>query len=147
MAWWDKEGITVLRVAAALPQTNTQDIFSVVGGRIRLKLLVGEVTVIIGGVANSTYFRFTPTGGAATDLCAAGTDVNADAVRTMYGITGIVTDAMLKGVGLVPAPTQDTILKAGTIHIRCLGNDGGGGRVQYALTYVPIDVGAYVLAA
>lgn len=149
MAWWDKigQGKSVDKATSALPQTASKNLFTVSGGRIILTQLIGEVTAQIGAFANSTHIRHTPAGGAAADLCAAGTDVNNDAVGVYYGMTGVVTDAMLKGVGIVAGQTMPLILAAGTISVRCLGNDGGGGSVKWTIKYIPLDEAAVVIAA
>lgn len=149
MAWWDKLGFgkAVDKALAALPQTAKLDIFTISGGRILVTQLVGEVTTNIGAVANSTRFTTTPTALAEQDLCAAGTDINGHLVGRLYGMTGVVTDTMLSGIGMIPGQTQPLIVAAGVISIRCLGSDGGGGRVKYTLKWVPVDEAANVVAA
>lgn len=149
MAWWDKlgQGRLVSRATGVLPQTASTNIFTISGGRILLAAILGQVTTIIGAVANSTHFRHTPTGGAAIDLCAAGLDINGDAVGMNYGISGMPTDTLMKALGLIPAPTQALILVSGIISLRCLGSDGGGGLVSWDILYIPVDAGASVIAA
>ena len=149
MAWWDKigEGRLVEKALAALPQTDSLNIFTVTGGRVIVTQLIGEVTTVIGNVPNSTHIQHTPTAGAAVDLCAAGNDIDSDADDTLYGMTGVPTDAMLDGLGAVPAQTQSIVLLPGAISVKCLGSDGGTGRVKWAIKYIPLDEGASVVAA
>lgn len=140
-------GQTVDRATAALPQTNVQGIFTVSSGRIQLMSLLGEVTTVVGGVANVTRFTFIPVGPLAEqNLCAPITDINALAVASLMGMTGVPTDAMLTGLGTIPGMTMPTLVWPGTINIRCAGSDGGGGRVKYTLKYIPYDYQASVAA-
>lgn len=140
-------GQTVERATAALPQTALQGIFIVTSGRIMLNSLVGEVTTVVGGVANVTRYTVIPAGPLAEqNLCAAITDINALAVGSFMGLTGVPTDAMLTGLGVIPGMTMSLLIWPGTINIRCAGSDGGGGRVKYTLKYTPYDNQASVAA-
>ena len=142
-------GQTVERLTAALPQTALLPIYTISGGRVMVTSILGEVTTIIGGVANVTRFTHIPTGLAEQNLCAliGGTDINALAVGSFMGLTGVPTDAMLTGLGVLPGMTMPLILAAGVIQIRCAGSDGGGGRVKYTLKYLPYDAAASIAPA
>ncbi len=136
------------RAAAALPQTNSAAIFTVTG-LVLLKRIVGYVTVVVGAVANATKVKSNSTGaGATTDLCGT-VDLNAAAVDSRLEITGTFANAMVKTVDVALAKTQvtDLVIPPGTIDLDCAGSDGGGGRVRWSVTYVPIEAGAQVVAA
>lgn len=134
-------GKMVERTTGALPQTNTMNLFQVTG-RVRLVSLIGTVTTNIGAVANATKLLFE-----ATDICAT-SDVNNDQVGVRYNITGTFANAMVKSTLLVPVASQATplTLPAGMLKVNCAGNDGGGGRVQWTLVYIPLSSGASVVA-
>ena len=141
-------GQKVERALAALPQTAALAIFTISGGRIMLTSLIGEVTTIIGGVANVTRFTHIATGPLAEqNLCALGTDINALALGSFMGMTGVPTDPLVTGLGTIPGQTMPIFLQTGQIFIRCAGSDGGTGRVKYSIRYIPYDDAASVSAA
>jgi hypothetical protein len=141
-------GQKVERATAALPQTAALAIFTITGGRIMLASLIGEVTTLVGAVANVTRFTHIATGPLAEqNLCAALTDINALALGSFMGMTGVPTDGMLTGLGTIPGQTMPIFLATGTIYIRCAGSDGAVGRVKYSIRYIPYDDAASVAAA
>jgi hypothetical protein len=144
---YTEAGIEVVRAAAALPQTAQAALFNVTGGRIKLIDIYGEVTVQIGAVANGTQLVSNPTVGADVDLCT-DTDINGDAVGTIYGITGTFASAMVKSAsGTVVYQATPTVIPVGAIELDCAASDGGGGRVKWTLHYLPLEDGAMVTAA
>jgi len=142
----DALGRRVDRAAAVLPQGTDEALFTITGGRVLLRLILGEVTVLIGG-ANATKLKFNPTAtGADQDLCAT-LDITTDAVGTLYTISGGVGDALrddlLIGAGnLVNDPL---ILSEGDIELDCVGSVTG--EIAWSLWYTPLDDGAQVVAA
>jgi len=148
-------GARVDKAAVTLPAAGgTVDLFTIAGGRVMLRSLVGQVTVQPGATgAVNTKLTHTPTTGAAvaTDMCA----VKPDIVDTIYTITGGVGAAMADDAGAgVAVPSFDTtnkqILQPGTIKIDVV--DVGGiadvvGAIKWTLHYIPIDAGATVVAA
>jgi len=136
-------GQRVDRAAAALPQTAAHALFTVSGGRVKITSLIGEVTTEIQNQANNTKLVANPTVGGTLDLCAV-LDIAADAVGTLYGISGILADAMLDGIA-IEAMSQGVIVKPGTIDLDCAANNTG--EVKWTLHYVPVDAGATVAAA
>lgn len=139
-------GTLVKRPTQALPAA-TANLFTIVGGRIMLTLILGEVTTIIQAQANAAKLTFDPdAAGATQDLCAT-LDINADAVGSIYRITGNPTVAMLDNLnfgqgGLVAAPL---ILKPGKIILNCAANSTGA--IQWDAWYISLDTGAYMIAA
>jgi len=143
------DGITVTRATGALPQTGN-DILFTVSGYVLLKRILGVVTANVGAVGNVTHLRLDTTGaGATTDLClaAGGNDITGDAAGTFYEITGTFANAMIATLDVPKAPSQatDLVLPPGNLEIACAGSDGGGGRVQWSVSYVPLTEGAFMV--
>ena len=139
------KGIAVERAAALIPQTDTESIFTVVGGKVLLLHIIGEVTVGIGNVANDTRLLFNPDDAAAGNLCA-DLDIDDDAAGTIYTITGTPANAMQDSVNVPVAQAAEIILKPGAIQLITDANSVVG-QVAWTVIYVPIDDGAYVEVA
>ena len=139
------KGIKVERASATLPASTAAPIFNILGGRVALVQIVGEVTVIIQTQANNTKLTGNPTVGTAADICAV-LSITADEVGCLYGISGLQTDALIGlDAGALPGQTRDVILAPGTLDLDCLATNTG--EVKWTLFYIPIDDGAYVEAA
>jgi hypothetical protein len=141
-------GIEVVRATEALPQTAIGTLFTVATGRVKLIDLIGEVTAQIGAVPNDVHIQFNPTGaGAETNLCAAGTDVNALNVGCQLSITGTLANALVASYD-IPFVYQATplVLPPGTIEIHAVASDGGGGLVSWTAHYIPLEAGATLVA-
>jgi len=137
-------GEVAYRDTDMLPQDSTCPLFNVIGGRIAITQIIGEVTTVIQTQANNTKLTATPTGGVAADLCAAN-NISADAVGTLYGITGTVANAMVASLGsLVPQATK-IIVGEGTIDLDCAAENTGA--IKWTIYYIAMDDGAYVEAA
>ena len=139
-------GIQVDRATAALPAGTDGALFTITGGRINVVAIIGEVTTVIETQANNTKLKFNPTAaGADQDLCAV-LNITADAVGTLYTITGLVTDALvddlLIGDGVL---TKPKVLSEGDIELDCSATNTGS--VAWTLIYSPIDSDALVVAA
>ena len=130
-------GQRVDRVAEVLPQGGDKSLFTITGGRILLPLILGEVTVLIGG-ANASLLKSNPTAtGATQDMCAA-LDIATDAVGTYYTISGVVGDALrddlLIGLGM---GFQGMILPPGAIELECAGSVSG--EIKWSAWWIPLD--------
>lgn len=144
-------GVRVEKPSAAKPDTGTDDLFIVRGGKILLTSLIGQVTVEITnvGVDNMTL-QHTPTTGAATavDLCLL-LDIGGDIVDTIYIITGAVgaavTDDAGVGVWMGSMQTNLLILQPGTIAVACTSDETGS--IKWLLHYIAVDTNAYVVPA
>jgi len=151
-------GERVDKAAVTLPAgagTVEDNLFTVSGGRIMLRSLIGQVTTLVGVVTSMTVkLTHTPTTGAAvaTDMCT-GLDTNADDVDTMYTIPGGVGAPMVDDARAgVAVPSFDTtnkqILQPGTIKMNTVNVGGtGSGAIKWTLHYIPIDAGVAVVAA
>ena len=138
-------GLAVERATAALPQTTASALFNVVGGRIAVLGIIGEVTTVIQTQANNTKIVANPTTGSDTDMCAV-LDITADEVGTLYSISGLASDA-LRGTtaGSVAGQDRPVVVAAGTIDLSCAASNTGA--AKWVIFYVPLDDGAYVTAA
>lgn len=141
-------GRVVERATAALPQSGASALFTVATGRVIVTSIIGEVTTVIQTQADATKLTFDPTAAGATqDLCAT-LDITADAVGTMYSITGTPATALQDSLNFVPSSkwlAQPIILKPGSVLLDCVASNTGS--VKWTLTYWPLDTGATVVAA
>lgn len=146
--WDEKDGdiITVKRSAANLPQTTQAALFNVIGGRIELIDIMGEVSTVIQNQANNTKIVANPTSGSDTDLCA-NLNIANDAVGTRYSITGTFANAMVDTAAGVAVAQQATVVtvEVGTIDLACAASNTG--QCTWVLRYRKIDPEAYVTAA
>lgn len=138
-------GARVDRATASLPQTTAHALFNIVGGRVALTAIVGEVTTIIQNQANNTKLTANPTTGTSVDICAVLSIAN-DEAGCLYGITGLFTDAMVgSNAGATVLPRNPVVLPVGTLDLDCAASNTGS--VKWSIFYVPLDPGAYVTAA
>jgi len=138
-------GIPVFRAATTLPQTTAFAIFNIVGGKVLMTSIVGEITVILGAVGNMGLEE-NPTAGTTELICAvvaAGTYAAGDTM----GITGIAANAMIPALtGGIPAmTTRGVVLRVGTLDWRLSASSTGA--MSWLMTYIPLDDGAYVTVA
>lgn len=141
-------GFRTERATAALPQTAAASLFTISGGRVRITSIIGEVTTVIQTQADNTKLTFDPTdAGATQDLCAV-LDITADAVGTMYSITGTPATAMQDGLNFLSSNkqlAQPLILKPGDIKLDCAASNTGS--VKWTIFWQPLDDGAAIVAA
>lgn len=148
MAWWDKlgNGKRVIRPAADLPAAAAANIFTIVGGTVMVTQILGIVTTVIQNIPCNLKLTGTPDTGTARDICA-NLNIQAYAEGDVLGITGINTDAMIPAAsaGNIEGQTVPVILKAGTIDQET--SAAPTGQIQWIVFYIPIDDGAYIVAA
>jgi hypothetical protein len=139
-------GTLVSRATATLPASTLGHIFTVTGGRIIVRYLLGEVTTIIQAQACTVKVTATPTVGTAVDLSAAsssisGLEVGGKLTLPAAAATGLVTG----NAGGVIAHLAEWYVETGTIDITTSATNTGS--VKWDLIYVPLDSGASVVAA
>ena len=143
--------IQVSRGALALPQTTTQQLFRVYGGRVLVKLLIGEVTTVIEGtdpvlkVSTSALDNDGALVGTAYDI-ASTLDLSSDEVGTLYAVEGDGT-AIISGnqvAASVEAFGMGFVMRQGQIYITTGASKTGA--IKWDLWYQPLDSGAYVTA-
>jgi hypothetical protein len=110
--------------------------------------LVGIVTTVIGGAANLNLTH-TPTGGAAGDV-AGPTAIDADAVGTIYTVSGVAVDLVSSASAAAPSVTYGLasgkfVLPAGSLKQKTSAVQTGA--IAWHITYVPIESGAALTAA
>lgn len=137
-----EQWIRVSRATDTLPATATETLFTVAGGRILMKAMIGEVTTVIQTQACNLSVNVDSDAGGA-DVLASTLDISADAVGTYYGIegdgtavedTGIGWGRICLGGGVVIAPGIITLTTSAT----------NTGSVKWDLYYLPLDPTAYV---
>jgi hypothetical protein len=143
------QGLRVDRATAALPQSTSDVLFNVEGGRILMNLILGVVTTDIGNVANVAHLESDPDTGTATELClgGGGTDIDDDEEGTLYSISGTPGDGLQVGMsGNVIGQAASVIVAPGEIELHCAGSSVTGS-IQWSIWYIPLETGAYVTAA
>ncbi len=138
-------GLRVDRDTATLPQATNHALFNIVGGRVLMTAIIGEVTTAIGGADNTKLTAY-PTVATAgdTDLCA-NLDIDTCDVGDILSITGTPGDAMLvahKGAAQIGKPV---VLPIGTLNLACAASRTGA--IKWTMFYIPLDDGAYVEAS
>lgn len=138
-------GQTVER-ATAVVTAATVPLFTVSGGRILVTQILGEVTTVIQALATNARLSANPTDGTTRNLCA-NLNIASYAAGDLLGITGINTDPMIPPAtaGALEAQTVPVIVQEGTIDI--ISDAAPTGSIKWTLKYIPLDVGASVIAA
>ena len=140
----DDGAYVVTRALSTLPQTADLSLFTITG-KVEILQIVGEVTTVIETQANNTLLKINPTVGADVDICAA-LDISADAVGSLYTITGTLGDALINTVsGAVPSQASGVIATAGVLELECAASNTGA--VKFSIVYKSIDPGAMILPA
>lgn len=139
-------GIRVSKAAATVPQSAGQNIFTIAGGRVLVRALVGEVTVAIGaGTTPDMNVTMTPTTGTAT-IVATDVVVASDEIGTLYYVEGDGTAMIPISSGYAQAAAgQGFILPAGTLSI--VTSESTVGATKWDIYYLPLEDGAYVASA
>lgn len=133
-------GFRADKATALLPQSATGTLFTVAGGRVALLGLLGEVTVALGATATNGKILSTPTVGTAVDLCAVLAIASKEA-GTLFGITGIFSDAMVgANAGASILQQRPIVIPVGTIGLNTSANDTG--QTKWTAWWVPLDDGA-----
>lgn len=130
-------GAKVEKATAATPNGAVDPLFNIVGGRVILTSLIGEVTTIIQGATTNIKIQANPTTGTTVDIAA---DLNAsgDEVGALYGITGKFGDAIQGGTaGATVICTSPVVLEIGVIQLEC--GESTTGNIKWSATYMPLD--------
>ena len=126
-------------------------LFTIVGGPILVKMILGIVTTIIGGAANGTL-QATTTVPAATAALSTTVAIDSDAAGTSYvfvGPTGILTPttagAKILDYGSTTLTPAQFIVPAGNINF--LGSAAQSGVIAWFMAYEPLGPSVVVAAA
>ena len=137
-------GMRVDRAANTSPLGNA-DLFTIVGGKVAVVLLLGEVTTNIENQPTTIRFTSDPTVGADAHLCGAAGDIDNQAAGIKIWITGTAaTDAQMANA-VAPMQADAVIVSPGKIKVAY--GAASTGAIKYSLWYVPLEDGAYVEAA
>jgi len=137
-------GMRVDRATATLPQTTAAAIFNILGGKVAMTAIVGEVTTILGAVGNMSL-ESNPTTGTTAALCAVVAAGTFEA-GTLLSIDGTKATAMLGvNAGGSAMQSKPVALPVGTLDLRLSASSTGS--VKWSIFYVPLEDGAYVEAA
>ena len=147
-------GIQIDRPAAADPQNVWLPLFTIAGGIVRVFGLIGVRTVIQAAGASTMQFRHS----VGTTVLDNGTlAITGDTVGTIYYCTGDLGDVIIRGLGGIYVPTgkqvataavyagEGWIMSAGTLDVRMTAA-AGTGSTRYVVWYLPIDIGATIVA-
>lgn len=140
-------GHHVARATDTLPQTSTDNLFTVAGGRVLITLLVGEVTTIIQNSDPVAKITSTPTTGTAIDV-ASTVDLTSLEVGGFVLCEGDGTALIKSNAGAAPGAASSSrpwICPIGTIDLTTGASKTGA--IKWDLFYVPLDEGASVVAS
>lgn len=138
--------IRVSKAAATLPSSTTQNIFTVTGGRILVKALIGEVTTLVGtGTTPDLKVTSVPTTGTALDV-ASDVVIADDEVGTLYNVEGDGTALVAYSSGYAgTAVGNGFVIPIGTIRIAT--SETTAGATKWDIWYLPLDDNARVVSA
>lgn len=133
--------------------TGTADaLFTITGGPIRAKSIIGIVTTVIGAVAANGTLQATVTEPAGTVALSTTVAITDDAAGTMYhfvGATGVLTPvtvgAAILDLGSATVAQAEWIIPIGNINF--LTSASNTGVIKWYMTYEPLSPSAVVVAA
>ena len=138
-------GFHVARATDTLPQSTTEALFTVSGGRVEVRLMFGEVTTIIQNSDPVLSMKHVPTTG--TELV-----INSTVATTSLEVGGFIHvtgtgSALVKSNAgaILSAALSGFIVPEGDISL--VAGASKTGSVKWDLWYVPLDEGATVTAA
>lgn len=136
--------VSLGQAAAVLTGTATK--FTVTG-IVAIKHIGVLVTTAIPAGANTLKFQFTPTGGSATDLCAA-TDTASAGAQQLFLVDGVKNTALVKttdvGIGVAANEHMPIILGPGVIKSVYSAGPPATGAVTMFVIYEPLVPGAVI---
>ena len=140
-----KLGHKLERPTADLPQTEALPTFNIHVGVVKMTLIIGRITTILGAVGDMSLEENPATG--TTEVIAAAETVSTYAQDDLIGISGVPTDTVLPALtgGIPGMTTQGVYLRPGTLDVRLTASSTG--QIQWTVFYVPIDSGAYMSVA
>lgn len=124
-------------------------LFTITGGPILVKAIVGIVTTIIGGAANGTL-QATTTEPAATVGLSTTVAIDNDAAGTSYrfvGATGVLTPDTNGAKIIDPVTVEDCNFLVPIGNINFLGSAARTGNIKWYMIYIPLSPSSVVVAA
>lgn len=147
-----EQWIQVSRDTQTVPQSTTDILFRVYGGRVRVKRLLGEVTTVISGTdpqlsVLSKKLDATPAAvGTAVTIASTASIASLEVGGTVF-VEGDTTALLKANAGAVAASGtwQEWIAPQGEIYLNAAASSVTG-KMKWDLWYSPLDAGAYVVA-
>lgn len=137
---------TVSKALAAANLTGTTARFTVTGV-VAIKHLGMQVTTAIPAGTNTLKIQHTPTGGSATDLCAA-TDTASAAAQQLFLVDGVKATNLVKttdvGIGVAANEHMPIILGPGAISTVFSAGPPATGAATLFVEYEPLTPGASI---
>jgi hypothetical protein len=125
--------------------TNGLPLFNILGGRVAVNLILGEVTTIMETKTILLKLQANPTIGTTNDICA-DLDMTAKEAGALLTIAGAAATALQAGSsGAVIGQAVPIVVAVGAITASVGATHTGS--IKWSLFYTPIDDGAYVEAA
>lgn len=138
--------LAVHRPAAALPATAQAAIFTVAGGPILLKQLVGKLSVASDATATNLNPVANPASGVADVNLATATAVASLGIGTLIGPAGVGVGAALGKAGAISGLDRDIVVDIGTIDLLTSATNAAA-RASWLALYEPLVPGAYLIPA
>ena len=139
-----KLGPQLDRETTTLPATAYGSLFTIIGGRVVLTSMIGEVTTDIQGQTTNIKITATPAVGTAVDI-ATNLNTDGDVAQSLYGI-GAYVAAMTGGTGATNiSPAGGIVINTGTLGITTGASSTGS--IKWTATYIPLDDNAYMEVA
>lgn len=141
------EWVHVSKASATLPASTTQNLFTIAGGRVLVKMLVGEVTTVVQNQACTLKVSSVPTVGSAVDI-ASNLDINAFEAGGLLVVEGDGTALIGAAGGAGAANAANAlpfILPIGTVRITTGATNTGA--TKWDVWYKPLDAGARMVSA
>ena len=149
-----RQWIHVARAAAVLPQSTTEMIFKVFGGRIAVGYMLGEATVILTSVDPVLSLNHTKLNNAGTATVGTTTIMNSTVSLASLEVGGLAVCSFAGGAvvkanagGNVNLALNNSfaVLPQGELYITTTGSNTTG-QIKWDLWYQPLDEGAFVVA-
>lgn len=131
----------VTRAAANLPQTTTETLFAVSGGKVLLLGIIGEVTTAIQAQNDSAALYI----GANDNVIPFNANLNGAAAGSLLGSTAGGASP-IDAYAVYPVLQQPVVAQDGcAVSFQCSASNTG--QIAWTLWYKPLDPGAKVTAA
>lgn len=136
-------GITVQRLAANLPQTATQNIFQIAGGRVLITTILGEVTTAVQAQANGLTLSHQNTAATlSTTFNSTPLESNGALVGNLISTNGLGTATL--NLGSAVNQNNEIITQPGFIRLAAAASNTG--QIRWTVTFIPFDTGASIVA-
>lgn len=145
-------GIQVPRAAAVLPaSTVSTPYWTVAGGLVYVTSIIGICTAAGDGSATTLLFSAVPTVGAANNMCGASASLASAVIGQLVSVDGTAITTALQAGGVttggnIGGMAKPIVVGIGTINA-LTANTNATLAYRWLLTYVPLDDGAYIVAA